>query len=46
MALHFPAIGLMSRVFANGAPGVMVIILRIGHGDTSSNPRPGWLQFT
>ena len=29
-----------------GARGVMVIVVGIGHGDTSSNPRPGCLHFT
>ena len=26
--------------------GVMVIVEGYGHGDTSSNPRPDWLNFT
>ena len=29
-----------------GACGVMVIAVRNGHGETSSNPRRGWLHFT
>ena len=29
-----------------GACGVMVIVVGSGHGDTSSNPGPGWLHFT
>ena len=29
-----------------GARGVMVIVVGIGHGDTSSNPGPDWLHFT
>ena len=28
------------------ARGVMVIVVGIGHGDTSSNPGPDWLHFT
>ena len=26
--------------------GVMVIVAGYGHGDTSSNPGPDWLNFT
>ena len=29
-----------------GARGVTVIVVGNGHGDTSSNPGPGWLHFT
>ena len=29
-----------------GAPGVMVIVVGNGHGDTSSNPGRDWLHFT
>ena len=29
-----------------GAHGVMVIVVGIGHGDTSSNPGRDWLRFT
>ena len=29
-----------------GARGVMVIVVRNGHGDTSSNPERDWLHFT
>ena len=29
-----------------GARGVIVIVVGIGHGDTSSNPGRGWLHFT
>ena len=29
-----------------GARGVMVIVVGIGHGDTSSNPGRDWLHFT
>ena len=29
-----------------GARSVMVIIVGIGHGDTSSNPGQDWLHFT
>ena len=29
-----------------GARGVMVIVLRNGHGDTSSNPGRDWLHIT
>ena len=29
-----------------GARGVMVIVVRNGHGDTSSNPGRDWLHFT
>ena len=29
-----------------GARGVMVIVIRNGHGDTSSNPGWDWLHFT
>ena len=29
-----------------GARGLMVIVVGIGHGDTSSNPGPDWLHFT
>ena len=28
------------------ARGVMAIVVGIGHGDTSSNPRRDWLHFT
>ena len=28
----------MFKIFLGGARGVMVIVARIGHGDTSSNP--------
>ena len=30
----------------NSARGVMVIVVGIGHGDTSSNPGRDWLHFT
>ena len=29
-----------------GARGVMVIVVGIGHNDTSSNPGRDWLHFT
>ena len=29
-----------------GAPGVMVIVVGNGYGDTSSNPQRDWLHFT
>ena len=29
-----------------GARGVVVIVVGIGHGDTSSNPGRDWLHFT
>ena len=29
-----------------GARGVVVIVVGIRHGDTSSNPRRDWLHFT
>ena len=29
-----------------GACGVMIIVVGIGHGDTSSNPGRDWLHFT
>ena len=29
-----------------GAGGVMVIVVRNGQGDTSSNPERDWLHFT
>ena len=29
-----------------GARGVMVIVVRNGHGDSSSNPGREWLHFT
>ena len=29
-----------------GACGVMVIVVGIGHGDMSSNPGRDWLHFT
>ena len=29
-----------------GARGVMIIVVGIGHGDTSSNPGRDWLHFT
>ena len=29
-----------------GARGVMVIVVGIGHDDTSSNPGWNWLRFT
>ena len=32
--------------FLGGGRGVMVIVARIGHGDTSSNPGRDWLHFT
>ena len=31
---------------SGGARGVMVIVVGIGHGDTSSNPGWDWLHFT
>ena len=31
---------------AGGARGVVVIVVRNGHGDTSSNPGRDWLHFT
>ena len=31
---------------SGGARGVMVIIVRNGHGETSSNPGRDWLHFT
>ena len=33
-------------VHCGGARGVMVIVVGIGHGDTSSNPGRDWMHFT
>ena len=35
-----------ARGVSGGARGVMVIVVGIGHGDTSSNPGRDWLHFT
>ena len=32
-------------LFYGGARGVVVIVVRNGHGDTSSNPGRDWLHF-
>ena len=32
--------------YSGDARGVMVIVVGIGHGDTSSNPGRDWLHFT
>ena len=32
--------------FIEGVRDVIVVIVGNGHGDTSSNPRPGWMHFT
>ena len=34
------------HVHFRGASGVMVIVVKNGHGDTSSNPGRDWLHFT
>ena len=39
-------IPLGNNYFSGGARGIMVIVVGNGHGDTSSNPRRGWLHFT
>ena len=39
-------ISVFISLFAGGARGVMVIVVGIGHGDTSSNPGRDWLHFT
>ena len=33
-------------IYQRGARGVVVIVVGIGHGDTSSNPGRDWLHFT
>ena len=35
-----------SKSYGGGARGVMVIVVGIGHDDTSSNPGRDWLHFT
>ena len=35
----------LSIIMCGGARGVMVIVVGYGHGDTSSNPGPDWLNF-
>ena len=37
---------LKSRYHVGGVRGVMVIVIGNGHGDTSSNPGRGWLDFS
>ena len=41
LSLSSPSLSLLSV-----ARGVMVIVLGIGHDDTSSNPGRDWLHFT
>ena len=36
----------MQVIILGGARGVMVIVVGIGHGNTSSNPGRDWLHFT
>ena len=36
----------IQRGHYGGARGVMVIVVRNGYDDTSSNPRRDWLHFT
>ena len=43
--LHTPQSSL-GNLLGEGARGVMVIVVGIGHGDMSSNPGRDWLQFT
>ena len=38
--------GLSIELFYGGARGVMIIVIRNGHGDTSSNPGRDRLHFT
>ena len=35
-----------ARCVYGGARGVMIIVIGIGHDDTSSNPGREWLHFT
>ena len=42
----FSFVWLANLLLLRGVRGVMVIVVGIGHGDTSSNPRPDWLLFT
>ena len=36
----------VNTIKKEGARGVVVIVVGIGHGDTSSNPGRDWLHFT
>ena len=40
------SIMIYTDIYIGGARGVMVIVLGIGHDDTSSNPGREWLHFT
>ena len=44
--LVFYSARLKGKVNIGSARGVMVIVVGIGHGDTSSNPRRDWLHIT
>ena len=37
---------IFTHIYTGGARGVIDIFVGNGHGDTSSNPGVGWLQFT
>ena len=41
-----PNLGQTTRPTDGGARGVMVIVVGIVHGDTSSKPGRDWLHFT
>ena len=42
----YSTVPLVNHWLTGGARGVMVIVVGIGHGDTSSNPERDWLHFT
>ena len=43
---RFPELEHYHHSIIGGARGVVVIVVRNGHGDTSSNPGRDWLHFT
>ena len=43
---YLPMLNSITHVLLGGARGVMVIVVGIAHGDTSSNPGRDWLYFT